>query len=57
MYALGQCATASLAAAALAAVFIRRGLRTSTPSEPPGETAPADYLATPALGLCGSTER
>lgn len=32
-FALGQCAVASLGAAALAAVFTRRGLKTSAPSE------------------------
>jgi hypothetical protein len=32
-FALGQCAVASLASAALAAVFTRRGLKISTPSE------------------------
>jgi hypothetical protein len=47
-FALAQSATASLAAAALAAVFVRRGLRTSTRSEPPGERAADDHLATAA---------
>jgi hypothetical protein len=55
-FALAQCAAALLAATALAAVFIRRGLKTSTPSEPADDRA-ADHLPVRARALRSRAER
>jgi hypothetical protein len=42
-FALAQCAAASLTATGLAAVFIQRGLKTNTPSEP-ADVSAADHV-------------
>ena len=56
-FALAQCAAALLASAALGAVFIRRGLKRSTPSEPFGASAPTDHSSVRDRALCCRAER